>query len=76
MTLDRSSAVRNAVAISGLSPERVAHMASEYPADLLTPPGDRGRFAAICRADRVVANKGLLTETSIAAVRRYDGVPP
>jgi N-acetylglucosamine-6-phosphate deacetylase len=72
MALDMSGRVRNASELLGLSPAEVAPVASEYSrVDFRIPSGKRGRGAAVCHADLVIANNGLLTETWIAAVRGY-----
>jgi N-acetylglucosamine-6-phosphate deacetylase len=70
--LDMSRAVRNAIALLGLSTEEAVRMASEYPADFLGLSGSHGRLARGCRADLVIADDDLLvSETWIGGVRVY-----
>ncbi len=75
MALDMRGELRNASEQLQPSPKEVARLVSEYPAALRIRSGNRSRLAALCRADRVAANEGLLTGTWIAAVRVY-GVRP
>jgi N-acetylglucosamine-6-phosphate deacetylase len=58
-SLDMASAVRNAVAMIGVSPDEAARMASTYPAAFLGVDAERGRIASGCRADFVVLDDEL-----------------
>jgi N-acetylglucosamine-6-phosphate deacetylase len=70
--LDMSRAVRNAIALLGVSLEEAVRMASEYPADFLGLSGSHGRLARGCRADLVIANDEVaVSETWIGGVRVY-----
>jgi N-acetylglucosamine-6-phosphate deacetylase len=72
--LDMSRAVRNAIALLGVSREEAVRMASEYPAEFLGLSASHGRLARGCRADLVIANDDLsVTETWIGGVRVYGG---
>jgi N-acetylglucosamine-6-phosphate deacetylase len=56
--LDMAAAVRNSVAMLGVSAERALRMASTYPADFMRL-ADRGRIAPGLRADLVLLTKEL-----------------
>jgi N-acetylglucosamine-6-phosphate deacetylase len=58
-SLDMASAVRNAVAMIGVSPDEAVRMASTYPAAFLGLDAERGRIAVGCRADFVVLDDEL-----------------
>ena len=72
--MDMSRAVRNAIALLGVSRDEAVRMASEYPADFLGLSASHGRLAPGCRADVVIANEDLtVTETWIGGVRVFGG---
>ena len=72
--LDMARAVRNAVELLGVPLEDAVRMASEYPADFLRLGAERGRIAAGCHADLVVADEGLnVRETWIGGNRAFSG---
>jgi len=64
LTMDR--AVRNAVALLGVSPQTAVRMASETPAEILGMP-EKGRIARGADADLVVLAPDLSVEETIVA---------
>ena len=52
--LDMASAVRNSVHLLGLPLDEACRMAAQYPAEFLGIGGERGRIAAVYRADLVL----------------------
>jgi N-acetylglucosamine-6-phosphate deacetylase len=69
LTVDR--AVRNAVALLGVSPQTAARMASETPGEILGMP-DKGRIARGADADLVVLAPDLsVVETIVAGETVY-----
>jgi N-acetylglucosamine-6-phosphate deacetylase len=71
--LDMSLAVRNAIAMLGLSASDAVRMASEYPARFLGLGASHGRLAPGCRADLLIADGSYnIVETWISGSRiRY-----
>jgi len=68
--LEMSTAVRNAVALLGATPEEALRMASLTPAEFLGVDSERGRIAAGHRADLVLLGPDLdVLETWIGANR-------
>jgi N-acetylglucosamine-6-phosphate deacetylase len=64
LTMDR--AVRNAVALLGVSPQTAVRMAAETPAEILGMP-EKGRIARGADADLVVLAPDLSVEETIVA---------
>ena len=64
LTVDR--AVRNAVALLGVSPQTAVRMASETPTEILGIP-EKGRIARVADADLVVLAPDLSVEETIVA---------
>lgn len=57
--LDMAAAVRNSVAVFGITPDRAAMMASKHPAAFLGLHGERGQLAPGLRADWAVLDGDL-----------------
>lgn len=62
--LDMTTAVRNSVAMLGLSLDEAVRMASTYPADFLGLGASHGRIAVGCRADLVAMDDDYCVQCS------------